>query len=111
MPKRKTRNSTNPMRPRSWCRCFGPLRSLAVLGGDRLDGGSAGDRAGRLPGWVGSEGEAGYRAERGERGGGDQDIVEAAGGAGPGGVGDRGAGGGRELGGYPGAGPGGDRGG
>src|SRR5438552_10971207 len=65
----------------------------------------------RLPGWVGSEGEASYRAERGERGRGEQDVVEPAGGAGAGGVGNRGAGGGRDHGGYPGAGAGGNGGG
>ena len=69
-------------------------------------------RAGRrLPGWVGSEGEASYRAERGERGRGEQDVIEPAGGAGVGGVGDRGAGGGRDHGGYPGSGAGGNGGG
>ena len=71
-------------------------------------GGGAGRR---LPGWVRSEGEAGYRAERGERGRGEQDVIEPAGGAGAGGVGDRAAGGGRHRGGYPGAGAGGNGGG
>src|ERR1700760_301840 len=98
---------------RLWCRCLGPGRSLGlVLGGSRLGGRFAGGGAARwLPGWVGSVGEAGYRAERGERGCGEQDVVEAAGGAGAGGVGDRGAGGGRDCGGYRGAGAGGDGGG
>ena len=95
------------------CRCLGPGRSVGlVLGRGRLGGQFAGGGAGRrLPGRVGSEGEAGYRAERGERGRGDQDVIEAAGGAGAGGVGDRGAGGGRDRGGYPGAGAGGHGGG
>ena len=55
-----------------WCRCFGPGRSLGlVLGGGWLGGQRAGGGAGRrLPGWIRSEGEAGYRADRGERGGG-----------------------------------------
>ena len=90
-----------------WWRCSGPGRPLGlVLGGGRLGGQFAGGGAGRrLPGWVGSVGEAGYRAEHGEGGGGEQDVVEAAGGAGAGGVGDRGAGGGRHRGGDPGAGP------
>ena len=86
-----------------------------MLSGGRLGGRwavVAGGGAGRrLPGWVGSVGEAGYRAERGERGRGEQDVVEAAGGASAGGVSDRGAGGGRDRGGYPGAGAGGDGGG
>src|SRR6266550_3124824 len=95
---------------RLWCRCFGPGRSPGlVLGVGRLGGQFAGGGAGRrLPGWVGSEGEASYRAERGERGRGEQDVVEPAGGAGAGGVGDRGAGGGRDRGGYAGAGSGGN---
>src|SRR5437868_4070904 len=52
-------------RMKSWCRCFGPGRSLRlVLGGDRLSGQYAAGGAGwRLPGWVGSESEASYRAE------------------------------------------------
>src|SRR5215472_11928425 len=93
-----------------WWRCFGPGRSLGlVLGGGRLGGQLGGGGAGRrLSGWVGSEGEAGYRAEGGERGRGEQDVVEPAGGAGAGGVGDRGAGGGRDRGGCPGAGAGGN---
>jgi len=46
------------------------MQSLGlVLGGGRL----------RLSGWVGSEGEANYRAERGERGRGEQDLVKPAG--------------------------------
>jgi len=52
------------------------------------------------------EGEAGDCADRGERGRGEQDVVEPAGGAGRRGVGDRGAGGGRDRGGGPGAGAG-----
>jgi hypothetical protein len=76
---------------RLWCRCFGPVRSLdLVLGVGRLGGQFAGGVAGqRLLGWVGSEGEASYRAERGERGRGEQDVVEPAGGAGAAGVGGR----------------------
>jgi AAA ATPase domain len=89
--------------------CFGLGRSL---GGGRLGGRCAGGGAGRrLSGWVGSVGEAGYRAERGERRRGEQNVVEPAGGAGAGGVGDRDAGGGRDHGGYPGAGAGRDGGG
>ena len=75
----------------------GPVLSRGWLGG-QFAGGGAGRR---LPGWVGSVGESSYRAERGERGRGEQDVVEPAGGAGAGGVGDRGAGGGRDHGGYP----------
>src|SRR6516164_7974722 len=95
---------------RLWCRCFGAGRSLGlVLCGGRLGGQFAGGGGGRrLPGWVGPVGESGYRAERGERGRGEQDVVESAGGAGAGGVGDRGAGGGRDHGGDSGAGAGGD---
>ena len=78
-----------------------PVAGL-VLGGGLQDGQFAlGGTAHRLLGWVGSVGEAGYRAERGEGGRGEQDVVEAAGGAGAGCVGDRGAGGGRDRGGYP----------
>ena len=97
----------------SWRRCFGSGRSLAlVLGEGRLGGRSAGaPLGGWRPGWVGSEAEASYRAEHGERGRGDQDVIEAAGGAGVGGVADCGAGGGRDRGGYPGAGAGGNGGG
>src|SRR4051812_41029253 len=93
----------------SWRCCFGRGR---LPGGGRLGGQSAGDGAGRrLPGWGGPEGEGGYRAERGERGRGEQDVVEPAGGARVGGVGDGGAGGGRDRGGHPGAGAGGHGGG
>ena len=82
-------------------RCFGPCRSLGlVLAGGRLGGLCAvvaGGGAGRrLPGWVGSVGESSDSAERGEGGRGEQDEVEAAGGASAGGMGDRGAGGGRD---------------
>src|ERR1700733_1896360 len=62
-------------------------------------GGGAGRR---LAGRVASVRESSYSADRGEGGRGEQDVVEAAGGAGPGGVGDRGAGAGRDHGGYPG---------
>src|SRR5215470_5953075 len=99
-----------------WWRCFGPGRPLVLVpGGGRLGGLCAvvpGGGAGRRrPGRVASVGESDYRAERGERGRGEQDVIEPAGGAGAGGVGDRGAGGGRDHGGYPGAGTGGDGGG
>jgi hypothetical protein len=86
-----------------------------VLGSGRVGGqfavAAAGGAGWRLPGWVASVGESGYRAERGERGRGEEHVVEAAGGAGLSGVGDRGAGGGWHDGGDPGAGAGGDRGG
>jgi hypothetical protein len=99
---------------RLWCRCFGPGRSLGlVLGGGRPGGRFAvAGRGGaeRLPGSVGSEGEAGDCADRGERRRGEEHVVEPAGGAGAGGVGHRGAGGGRDRGGDPGAGAGGHRG-
>src|ERR1700737_3620415 len=65
----------------------------------------------RLPGWVGSEGEASYLTERGDRGRGEQDVVEPASSAGEGGVVNGGAGGGRDHGGYQGAGDGGNGGG
>src|SRR6202000_2057059 len=62
-------------------------------------------------GRVGSEGEAGQRPGRGERGRGQQDVIEPAGRASASGVGHRGAGGGWHRGGDPGAGPGGHGGG
>jgi hypothetical protein len=70
-----------------------PGRSLGLVPSEGRLGGQfavvAGGRAGRrLPGWVGPGREPGDRAERGERGRGEQDVVEAAGGAGRGGVGD-----------------------
>jgi hypothetical protein len=63
---------------RLWCRCFGPGRSPGlVLGGGRLGGQFAGGGDGRrLPGWVGSESEANYCPERGERSRGEQDVIE-----------------------------------
>ena len=70
-----------------------------------------GEAGRRLPGRVASVGEPDYRAERGKRGRGEKDVVQPAGGAGPGGVRDRDAGGGRDLGGDPDAGAGGDCGG
>src|SRR4051812_26621736 len=96
----------------SWGRCFGLGRLLRlVLGRDRRGGPLTGSGAARRPpGRVGSEGEAGYRAQRRERGRGEQDLVESAGGARAGGVRDSGAGGGRDGGGYPGSAAGGNSG-
>ena len=66
----------------------GPGAGRGPVGGQFAEGGAGR----RLPGWgwVGSGAEAGYRAECGERGRSEQEVVEPAGGAGAGGVGDRG---------------------
>src|SRR3954468_15761425 len=74
-------------------------------GGRRLGGPAAGGgTVRRLPGWVGSVRETDYCAEQGERGRGEQDVVEPAGRTSAGGVSQPGAEDRRDLGGYPGAG-------